>query len=85
MKTIEHKENDIVNEKYDIFISYCGEQVSFARDLMEALCNSNIKIFNPYTIAVGDAFKEKIEQAILNIRVYAPISSKKFRIAIVFK
>ena len=66
-----------VNEKYDIFISYCGEQVSFARDLMEALCNSNIKIFNPYTIAVGNAFKEKIEQAILNTRVYVPILSKK--------
>lgn len=77
LKTIEHKENDIANEKYDIFISYCGEQVSFARDLMEALCNSNIKVFNPYTIAVGDTFKEKIEQAILNTRVYVPILSKK--------
>lgn len=77
LKTIEHKENDIANEKYDIFISYCGEQVSFARDLMEVLCNSNIKVFNPYTIAVGDAFKEKIEQAILNTRVYVPILSKK--------
>lgn len=77
LKIIEHKQNNIINEKYDIFISYCGEQVSFARDLMEALCNSNIKVFNPYTIAVGDAFKEKNEQAILNTRVYVPILSKK--------
>ncbi len=77
LKVIEYKQNNITNEKYDIFISYCGEQVSFARDLMEALCNSNIKVFNPYTIAVGDDFKEKIEQAILNTRVYVPIVSNK--------
>lgn len=77
LKTIEHKENDIENEKYDIFISYCGEQVSFARDLIETLRNSNIKVFNPYTIAIGDNFKDEIEQAILNSRVYVPILSKK--------
>lgn len=28
---------------------------------MNALCNSNIKVFNPYTIAVGEI--ERIEQA----------------------
>lgn len=77
LRTIEHKENYIVNEKYDIVISYCREQTNFARDLMNALCNSNIKVFNPYTITVGDDFYEKIGQAILNTRVYVPILSKK--------
>lgn len=77
LKTIEDSEKVITIEKYDIFISYCGEQVSFARDLIETLRNSNIKVFNSYSIAVGDNFKDEIEQAILNSRVYVPILSKK--------
>lgn len=77
LKTIEDSEKVIAIEKYDIFISYCGEQVSFARDLIETLRNSNIKVFNSYSIAIGNNFKDEIEQAILNSRVYVPILSKK--------
>lgn len=77
LKTIEHKQINITNENYDIFISYSQEQVSFAHDLIESLLNSNIKVFNPYNITVGGNLKDKIEHAMLNSRVFVPIISNK--------
>lgn len=77
LKTIEHENNEIADEKYDIFISYCDEQVSFVKDLLEVLRNSRIKVFNPYTIPLGENFSQRIKHAILNSKVYIPVLSNK--------
>lgn len=80
LKTIEQKPNDITDKKYDVFVSYLmdREQERFARDFIEALRNSNIKVFRPETdLVLGDNWSGTICQAILNSRVYVPIISNK--------